>query len=107
MIFELQVNGYKVILAHPERYTYWYENLAVYEELRDRDIYFQMNLLSLTGYYSVPTRRTAEWLVEKEMISFLGTDAHNSKYLELISENINNKYLQKLLASGKLLNSTL
>ncbi len=107
LVFNLQMNGYKVVLAHTERYSYWYGNQKKYEELHDREIYLQMNITSLTGYYSIPTKRAAEWLIDSEMISFLGTDAHNSAYLDEITKSINNKYLQKILSSGKLLNSTL
>lgn len=107
-VFNLQVSGYRVILAHPERYTYWYGNMnKVYEELRDRNIYFQLNLLSLTGYYSIPVKKASEWLIDHEMISFLGTDAHNLGYIENITKALDEKYLQKLLNSGKLMNSSL
>ena len=33
-IFEMQTNGYKPILAHPERYGYWYNDFEKYQELK-------------------------------------------------------------------------
>ncbi len=41
-IFNLQVDGYKVILAHPERYTYWFSDFSKYEDLKDRGVFFQV-----------------------------------------------------------------
>jgi len=49
ILFELQINNYKVILAHPERYTYWHDNMDKYQDLYDRGIYLQLNINSLTG----------------------------------------------------------
>jgi protein-tyrosine phosphatase len=106
-VFDLQVAGYKVILAHAERYSYWYGNPKKYEDLKDREIYLQLNTVSLAGHYSAPTRKAAEWLIDNEMITFLGTDAHNEKYIESLTQSLSSKYLQKLLSSNKLLNSTL
>ena len=48
--FELQSKGYMPVLAHPERYTYLYNNLKMYETLIDRGLLFQVNINSLTGY---------------------------------------------------------
>ena len=51
IIFDLQINGYKVVLAHPERYLYWMDDFKKFEEMKDRDVFFQMNIISLSGYY--------------------------------------------------------
>lgn len=48
ILFELQLAGYKIILAHPERYTYWFNNFKKYEELKDMEIYFQLNTISIS-----------------------------------------------------------
>jgi protein-tyrosine phosphatase len=63
IIFKLQVEGYKVILAHPERYTYWFNDFGKYEDLRDRGVYFQLNTVSLAGYYPDPVKKFAEKLI--------------------------------------------
>jgi len=51
VIFELQVAGYKVMLAHPERYSYWHHTMNAYEDLKNRDVFFQLNLVSLSNHY--------------------------------------------------------
>ena len=49
IVFNLQMAGYKPILAHPERYTFWYDEFEKYDELKSRGVMLQMNLLSLTN----------------------------------------------------------
>lgn len=102
-IFELQANGYKPVLAHPERYIYWHKDLSVYEELKTRDVLFQMNILSLIGIYSSSVAHVAEQLIKNKMIDWLGCDLHNSYQLEQLKnlklksgiiENINNLSLK-------------
>ena len=52
-LFEMQIQGYQPVLAHPERYIYLEHNKNFYNELKDAGYLFQMNLLSLTGYYGI------------------------------------------------------
>ena len=106
-LFDLQIEGYKIILAHPERYSYWFGNFKKYEELKDRGVLFQLNITSLTGYYSAEVKKMAEKFVDLEMINFAGSDMHNFNYLEALERTCSEKYLKKLVDSGKLLNSTL
>lgn len=90
LIFELQLKGFSPILAHPERYAYYYEDRKAYQELHDQGCEFQVNLLSLAGYYNRPSREAAEWLISKQMVDYLGSDLHHSKHL---------LYLEKYLSS--------
>ena len=107
MIFNLQCDGFKVILAHPERYSYWFNDFAKFEDLKDRGVYFQLNAVSLAGYYPEPVRKFAEKLLQKEMIDFLGSDMHNMRYMDALQRSLKEKSLVKLLASGRLLNEKL
>ncbi len=107
VLFDLQIQGYKIILAHPERYTYWHNNLKKYEDLIDRNIFLQINAISLSNYYSLPIKKMAEKLIDQQIVSFLGTDAHNINYIKYLKTSLYEKSLEKLLSSGKLLNSTL
>jgi len=105
--FKLQTAGYKPVLAHPERYNFWHRSFEKYEEIRDKGVLLQLNLNSLTGHYSMDTKRVAEQLIQKGMISFLGSDCHHTGHTELINKVVFEKPLQTLLDSGNLLNSTL
>jgi tyrosine-protein phosphatase YwqE len=105
--FELQIKGYKIMLAHPERYLYWFNNMSKYEELKDRGVYFQLNMISLTGHYSQEVKKMAEKLIDARMIDFLGSDLHNPHYLEILKKSRYEIYLEKALMSGKIQNHTL
>jgi protein-tyrosine phosphatase len=106
-IFNLQVDGYKVILAHPERYTYWFSDFSKFEDLKDRGIFFQINLVSLAGFYPDPVKKMAEKLMEKGMIEFVGSDMHNLDYMQALEKSMKEKALSKLISSGRLLNGEL
>ena len=106
VIFALQTQGYKVILAHPERYTYMYNNFKGYQDIFDRGVYFQLNLNSLTGYYSPKAKSIAEKLVKKGMVHFIGTDCHTPKHIDVLQRAINSKTYKKL-SELPLLNDTL
>lgn len=107
-LFNLNIAGYKPILAHPERYPYWHGNFEKYQRIKDMGALLQLNLLSLTQYYSKEVNKTAEKLVDLDMIDLLGTDMHHDKHLEAIRTRVlYEPYLHKLLESGRLLNSSL
>jgi tyrosine-protein phosphatase YwqE len=105
IIFRLQLEGLKVVIAHPERYSYF--QLQDYISLVERGVFLQINLLSLINYYSPQVRKKTEDLIYKDLVSFVGTDCHNMNHAELYSRCHNNQLWHDLYNSGKLLNSTL
>lgn len=84
IIFHLEMAGYRPILAHPERYQYLIADKNLQQELIDRQLAFQINLLSLTGFYSKQVKDFAENLLAKGAVAFLGTDCHNERYLDML-----------------------
>src|SRR2546423_10022352 len=60
ILFEIQIQNYQPLLAHPERYVYFDRNREFFEELRTIGCLFQLNLLSLTGYYGKIVQELAE-----------------------------------------------
>lgn len=84
ILFQLEMAGYCPVLAHPERYQYLIADKNLQQELMDRQLAFQVNLLSLTGFYSKQVKDFAEYLLDKGAISFLGTDCHNERYLDML-----------------------
>jgi protein-tyrosine phosphatase len=108
MLFQLQLKGYQPVLAHPERYLYFAGNKAWYDQLRDSGCYFQLNLLSFSGYYGREARDLAVYLVKKGYVEFLGTDLHHPRHLELLrSSQVIAKTVRQLEDKGLLRNSTL
>ncbi|WP_281224939.1 tyrosine-protein phosphatase [Flavobacterium aquiphilum] len=86
MLFELKIKNYKIIIAHPERYFYFHHNMSRYEELKEFNIFFQLNLLSINGYYGKKTQKIAEKLIENDMYDFTGTDIHNEKQILFLTK---------------------
>lgn len=107
IIFNFQMAGYKPILAHPERYTFWYDEFEKYDELKSRGVLLQMNLLSLTNHYSPQTRKVAEKMVDANLVDAVGTDCHRIEHLMMLEDHLNLKHIHKLANQEKLLNKTL
>ena len=95
--FQLTMRGYKMVLAHPERYLYLLGNENLLEELLDRDIILQLNIVALTGCYSKPVQKFAEKLIDMGVVKMAGSDCHNMGHIELMKEARNSKYYKKLL----------
>lgn len=106
-IFKMQLKGYKPVLAHPERYNYWHGNFDKYEELMDKGVLLQLNIGSVSGYYSPATKKIAEKMIDKNMISLLGTDCHHDRHLAAAKQSLYEKSLHQLVESGLLLNKEL
>lgn len=95
-LFQLEMSGYKPIFAHPERYQYLLGDKQLLEDLVDRSLLFQVNLLSLTGFYSKPVKDFAESLLERGLVRLFGTDCHNPRYLDMLESLPKSKNYQKI-----------
>ena len=107
VFFQLNLQGYKVILAHPERYVYWYDDFSKFEQLKDRDVYFQLNILTFGEMYALPTKKIIDNLVKHNMVEFLGTDIHDDQQIEIIEKALYEPELARLIESGNLMNHLL
>lgn len=96
-IFKIISNGMKPVLAHPERYVFIQNKPEILEDLIERGVFLQINTISLCGYYSKEARKLAEILIDEELVSFLGSDCHNVRHLQALSETIESKYFSKAL----------
>lgn len=96
-IFKITTQRYKPVLAHPERYEYLNKNFDKLEDLRNRGVLFQLNILSLIGFYSLPIQKMAESLIDKGWVDFVGSDCHNDQYSILIEKAQRTKYYRKAL----------
>lgn len=88
IIFDLQVAGYKPVLAHPERYNFYHYSLQEYSKLKNAGCLFQMNLLSAVGYYGPIVSKTADFLLKNNMIDFVGSDVHHLKHVTFLNKKI-------------------
>jgi tyrosine-protein phosphatase YwqE len=98
-IFQIQLKKYKVVLAHPERYLFM--SIDELKELKQKNVFLQLNLLSLIGYYGKEVEKRAKVLIDLEMVDFVGTDCHNLHQSVLLQQCQTNKYWHKLVAQNK------
>jgi protein-tyrosine phosphatase len=84
----LTKKGYKPILAHPERYRFYNRNLFDYEKIKSYGCFFQMNILSIIGYYGHSINECAWSLLNNKMIDFVGSDIHNDRHISAIKKNM-------------------
>ncbi len=96
VIFKVKSKGYKIILAHPERYSYMYSDFNNYKKIYDKGVLFQINLNSLAGYYSPAAKAIAEKLISYNMVDFAGTDCHGPRHIKHLEKSLNTKAFSKL-----------
>lgn len=96
VLFELQINGYKPVLAHPERYGFFAADKEKYHELHDQGILFQLNLFSLVGYYSPQIKKTAEYLIEHKLVNMIGSDCHGMRHLPVFNDALKSYNYQRV-----------
>lgn len=88
---------YFPILAHPERYNYLHKTKK-YEQYKQMGILFQLNMLSLGGYYGDSVRKCALQLLENNQIDFIASDVHRLQHInELKKIQLNQKTIDYLL----------
>jgi len=104
IIYEIQENSYQPILAHPERYIYFHNSFDIYHELKERGVFLQLNINSLSGYYSKPVQKVAKKLVDLGLVSFLGSDTHHKKHIESLKKVFQSKDYKKIFEKNDILN---
>jgi protein-tyrosine phosphatase len=105
-VFNMNTSGYQPVMAHPERYTYLQSNKQLLHQLKSMNVLFQVNLLSLFGYYSTEIRKHAAFLVKSGFVDFIGTDCHNAYQADEIVKKMHQRR-NPLLKSLKVLNISL
>lgn len=96
LFYDLQSSGYRIVIAHFERYLYYLGSVDKAIEWRQKGINIQLNLNSLLGNYGPEIRKQAEALIDNHAIDFVGTDCHRIEHLGLLEETIKLKYFHKL-----------
>ncbi len=104
VLFEIQLKGYKPILAHPERYAFYHNDFENFYKLKKAGCVFQLNLLSLTEQYGKGVQKTAQKLLKENLYDYVGTDTHHHNHLNLLKKIGNNKIkkqIEHLLINNK------
>jgi protein-tyrosine phosphatase len=96
VIFELKLNGYNPVLAHPERYSFLWNNPQLVKEFRDAELLFQLNYISLSGSFSPAIKKMAEKLIDNGMVDLVGSDVHEIRHLDYLAKSFESVYFEKL-----------
>ncbi|MEE2960469.1 MAG: CpsB/CapC family capsule biosynthesis tyrosine phosphatase [Myxococcota bacterium] len=102
VLFRLSLKGFKLLLAHPERYTYLDRKVA--ERLVEMGIKFQLELGSFVGVYGRVAEKNARHYVKSGMSHVLGTDLHRLKqaksWLQKGLGHLQKKYGEEFVTTG-------
>jgi len=96
ILFEIKLAGYTPILAHPERYSFYKDDINKFIELKDSGFLFQLNLLSMSGYYGEKVKNMAIKLLQDDFFDFAGSDVHNYQQLEVLERGFTSKHAGKI-----------
>ncbi|MES2387616.1 MAG: CpsB/CapC family capsule biosynthesis tyrosine phosphatase [Bacteroidota bacterium] len=97
MIKEMIWKGFKPVMAHPERYTWLANNKEKLKQYHETGVLFQVNVMAFAGFYDEAAKKTAEWLTDNEMVSFLGSDCHKVKHQEGYKTAMKTKHFKKAM----------
>ncbi|MBR2840607.1 MAG: hypothetical protein IKF01_01910 [Bacilli bacterium] len=97
----LMSKGYKVILAHPERYHSFQNDFNRIYELERIGVYFQCNFESILGSYGKGAIKTVKRLLKEKKISFIASDIHHRKH-DYTKFSKAKKKMRRYLSKGEL-----
>lgn len=103
-IYELLKAGYKPVLAHPERYTYFSQNLEKYNQIKEAGLSFQINVNSTNNFYGKNVKKAVEYLINNGLVDFVGSDTHRPNYVDALKESINSKIFRKIEEKNEIKN---
>ncbi len=95
--FEIITNGYQPLMAHPERYPYYHKNYDGYYRLKELGFALQVNLLSITGYYGKQVAKAAKFILENNLVDYVGTDLHHFNHLNVLTDTKSVELFEKYL----------
>ena len=96
-IFQMRSRGIIPVIAHLERYPYYFNKPESITDLHERGALIQVNINSLTGHYGKPVQKAAEKLIDSGMVHLLGSDCHNPEHIDLLRYARGSKYYLKAL----------
>jgi protein-tyrosine phosphatase len=101
----MQVRGVRPVIAHPERYTPVWKEVAVLSGLVDRGALALLDVMTLVGKYGRRPQRCAEDLLDQDLYFAACSDSHKPDDLENVErgiarlvELVGSDYAEQLLA---------
>ena len=88
ILFQIQTNKYIPIIAHMERYQYFFNEKKYVHKLKNYGCKFQVNFLSLIGYYGKSVLNNANYLIKNGLVDFFASDIHNINHIRKFEKKI-------------------
>ncbi len=79
IVEQLQHLGMRSILSHPERNEGILRQPQLVTELVQQGCLMQVTASSLLGTFGLPCQYFSEWMLSKNLVHFMATDAHGAK----------------------------
>ena len=98
-IFDVEIKGFKPVLAHPERYTFYFKDKSRLKRFKEKGCLLQLNLLSVLGYYGRDVKQLAKSLLKEKMYDLAGTDLHHDKHLSTLTDAVQSGKLYDLIGT--------
>jgi tyrosine-protein phosphatase YwqE len=98
--------GYKPLLAHPERYSY-FNTEEDYRHLKNMGLYLQINLNSTNGFYGKKVKKSVEKIINMGIVDFVGSDIHGKKYSDCFQLSLEDKIYKKIMNTNTIKNNYL
>ena len=93
--------GFKVVLAHPERYSTFQKDFNKIYELNDIGVLFQCNVGSILGEYGIKAKKVVKRILKEDLVFMFGTDIHhNNKSIDFVEKSKNK--IKKYVSEEKL-----
>ena len=80
ILFSISVNGYKIILAHPERSAPLLKDSGLLKAVLTAGVYLQINSDSLSGSHGKRIQQAALDLIRNGQAHCLATDSHDARH---------------------------
>jgi protein-tyrosine phosphatase len=102
VLFKMMVQGYRPIITHPERNVSVIRDPRVLFELINGGVLAQITADSITGTFGIDIQECSRYLLKKNMIRFIATDAHSSHHRKpVLSQGL--KAAEKIIGKEKAL----
>lgn len=85
-IYELQARGYKVIIAHPERYRLIQKDISRAERLIELGCELQASADFIRGGRLGHERRPAQKMFDRTLYTYIASDAHRPEHYAMLQE---------------------
>lgn len=103
LIFDLQMEGYIPVIAHPERHAGIAGNPDILYDLVKNGAAVQADAGSLIGRNGKKIKKLTQRLIEAEMVHLIASNAHDAKTIHLTEayESLENETTDTLIANSE------